>query len=98
MVRYNISKDGRVLTIYESYKTPKKEMYSILDKIRFDEGMKPIFERSNFSLKCEWIFHNFLYNIGILRDRTKDADLDNPCDRPEWVYKVCGILVWLFVK
>ena len=56
-----------------------------------------VFDRCLTSLKLEWICYNFLYMIGYERERTKDCDLDNPCDHPEWMYIVGGIAVWLFV-
>lgn len=73
-------------------------MRPILKDIRRDFGNETnVFERSIFSLKMEWICHNFLYNIGFERDRTKDVDLDNPADHPEWEYIVGGIFAWIFV-
>lgn len=86
------------LTVYDSYKVHKRDMRRILKTIRKEETIQTtVFLRSLFSLKMEWICHNFLYGIGYERDRTKDVDMDNPCDRPEWQYIVCGLLVWLFV-
>lgn len=86
-----------VVNIVDSYKVRKWNMRKVLKNIKAENHITVVFERSLFSLKMEWICHNFLYNIGYERDRTKDVDLDNPCDRPEWQYIVCGILVWLFV-
>lgn len=87
------------LTVYESYKVRKWNMRKVLRRIERDNVavQTSVFQRSFFSLKMEWICHNFLYNIGYERDRTGDVDMDNPCDRPEWQYIVCGLLVWLFV-
>lgn len=88
----------KCVTIFDSYKVRKWNMRKVLRGIK--EGSKDqtkVFERSLFSLKMEWICHNFLYFIGYERDRTRDTDLDNPCDRPEWEYVICGILVWIFV-
>lgn len=74
-------------------------MRPILKRIKEDNTGTPtaVFMRSFFSLKMEWICHNFLYGIGYKRNQTKDVDLDNPPDRPEWQYIVCGLLVWIFV-
>lgn len=87
------------LHIVDGYKIRKwnmrKELAAIKAKAR--PGTTIVFRRSMFSLKMEWICHNFGYFVGFQRARTKDPDLDNPCDRPEWQYIVCGILVWLFV-
>ena len=98
-MEYSVSKTN--LHIEDSYEVPKRYMRRTLREIREECRRKGIdtdvFKRSVFSLKMEWICHNFLYYAGIERERTKDTDLDNPCDRPEWQYIVCGILVWLFV-
>ena len=93
---YRITED--CLTVYDSYKVRKWNMRPVLRKIKQDT-IKPtnVFARSMFSLKMEWICHNFLYNIGYERERTKDTDFDNPCDRPEWQYCLCGILAWIVV-
>lgn len=96
-MQYTLSANN--LHIYNSYKVRKCKMRSELRGVEraATPGETFVFERSIFSLKMEWICHNFLYNVGYERDRTKDADLDNPCDRPEWQYIVCGLLVWIFV-
>ncbi len=73
----------------------RKELKQVKENAQPGETI--VFERSMFSLKMEWICHNFLYCIGYKREQTKDPDLNNPCDRPEWQYMVCGILVWIFV-
>ena len=88
------------LIIYDCYKTHKCRMRPILRAIRRTAlpGETQVFEhRSLFSMKMEWVCHKFLYRIGYERERTRDVDLDYPCDRPEWQYIVCGLLVWLFV-
>ena len=96
-VDYSLTYD--CLHIEDSYKVRKWNMRKTLKEIRDtpQPGQTIVFERCLTSLKLEWICHNFLYNIGYERERTKDVDLDNPCDRPEWEYIVCGILVWLVV-
>lgn len=97
VVRYDLTE--HCLTIYDAYKTHKRDMRPDLKGIRkATQGeTTSVWERSIFSLKMEWICHKFLYKIGYQRERTKNADLDNPCDRSEWKYIVCGLLVWPFV-
>ena len=86
------------LTIYNSYKVRKWDMRTVLKRIKEQNTIATtVFQRSIFSMKMEWICHNFLYEIGYVRERTKDVDLDNPPDHPEWQYIICGFLVWLFV-
>ena len=97
MVKYKFSPDGSVLTIYDSYKVPKADFQKTLNQIKALHGDKKIFERTDKSLKRELACHNFAYLVGYERERTKDADLHNPCDRPEWIYCVVGFLVWPFI-
>lgn len=96
-MEYTLTRNN--LHIVDSYRIRKLRMGKVLREIKASAhpGQTIVFRRSFFSLKLEWICHNFLYGIGYKRDRTKDTDLDNPCDRPEWQYIVCGLLVWLFV-
>lgn len=97
-MEYTLTKTN--LHIVDSYKVHKcamrKELINVRDSSSIEET--DVFERSLYSLKSEWICHNFLYMIGYQRERTKDADLDNPCDHPEWMYYVgrffVGLLVW----
>lgn len=97
MICYKLTEN--VLTIYDCYKTHKWNMRGELKRVKESAapGETKVFERSIFSLKIEWICHKFLYMINYKRGQTKDADLDNPSDRPEWMYIVCGLLVWIFV-
>lgn len=87
------------VTIFSSYNVRKCTMRRVLKAIRDVEGSKTnVFKfRSLFSLKMEWICHNFLFGIGYKRYRTIDCDLDTPADHPEWLYCLCGLLVWFFV-
>lgn len=98
-MEYELTKTN--LHIPNSYKVHKWDMRKELKEIAADANESDVhtdvFKRSFFSLKMEWIAHNFLYKIGYKRDQTRDVDLDNPCDHPEWLYIVCGILVWIFV-
>lgn len=96
MPKYIVGKTN--LKIYDSFRVQKCDMRSVLERIKAENTKETtVFNRSFFSLQMEWICHNFLYGIGYERKRTKDVDLDNPSDRPEWVYCICGMLVWLFV-
>lgn len=99
MVKYKFSQDGEVLTIYDSYATPKNKFNKELNQIRAIHSSQPIFNRSNCSLSREWCTHNFLYMIGVCKDRTKDTDFDYPLP---WymaiAYFICGIICWPFIK
>lgn len=87
-----------VLTIYDSYKVRKWNMCRVLRRIKCKNTLSTtVFQRSFFSMKMEWICHNFLHQFGYEPERTRDVDLDNPTDRPEWEYIFFGLLVWIFV-
>ena len=98
MINYKFSNDGSTLTLYDSYTVSKSNFQKTLNQIKALHGNMPIFQRTDKSLKYEWAVHNFLYMIGYEKERTKDCVLDNPCDKPEWVYCVLGWLVWIFIK
>ena len=96
-MEYTLTRNN--LHIVDSYKIRKWNMRKELKKVK--DAAKPgqtiVFRRCLCSLKLEWICHNFLYEIGYERERTKDADLDNPCDHPEWEYILGGLLAWILV-
>lgn len=95
-IDYNVT--YHCVHINDSYKVRKWNMRKVLKDIKAKhESETIVFQRSMFSLKMEWIAHNFLYNVGYKREQVGNVDLDNPCDRPEWLYIVCGLLTWIFV-
>lgn len=95
-MKYTITADN--LHIVDSWKVSKKDMDSVLSKIWNKHPNSRVWKRTPFSLRMEWVCHNFLFSIGYKRARTTDVDLDYPADRPEWLYNACGILCWIFVK
>lgn len=98
MVKYKFNTDGTVLTIYDSAFVPKADFQKTLNQIKALHKNQPIFQRTDKSLKKEWATHNFCYMIGYKRSQTKDCDFDLPCDKPEWLYRLIGTLVWPFIK
>lgn len=86
--------------IEDSYAVRGRDFGSVLSEIEEKEGKRTVvFEnRSMFSLKMEWAVHNFLYKINYKRPQTKDVDLDDPSDHPEWLYEILGCLVWIFIR
>lgn len=96
-INYIITENN--LHIVDSYKVSKREMRIKLGVIFLDSrsAKSNIWQRSPFGLYMEWVCHNFLYSIGYKRERTKDVDLNTDC-KIEWLYKILGILVWIFVK
>ena len=84
--------------IEDSYKISKHSFEAVLATKQDAEAQEVKAHRSAYSLKMEWATHNALYALGIARERTKDCDLDYPCDKPAWLYCIIGSLVWLFIK
>lgn len=95
-MKYIITKHN--LHIEDSYKLKKKEIKSTLEEIKSINSDSLIWERSMFSLVMETVAHKVLYKLGLWKNRTKDVDLDNPCDKPEWLYIIIGILTWIFIR
>lgn len=94
MVYYQITEN--VLTIFDGHAVSKLAYGKELRRIRESSPASQVWRRCIFSLNMEWVFHSFLYELGIERERTKDVDLDYPCDQPEWLYCILGLLVWPF--
>ena len=85
--------------VNDSYKIRRCRIFSSLNEIEKASGTRTsVFDsRSHFSLGMEWTVHNVLYRLGIKRAQTKDADMDLPCDKPEWLYEMLGVLCWIFL-
>ena len=91
------------LRIVDSYDVKKCDFDIFLDGIKLNEenigNSSKVWERSRFSLKTEWACHNFLYNIGFKRNRTKDVDLNFPQKLYEKIiYPIAGVIFWVFIK
>ena len=87
---YTITDDN--LHIVDSWKVRQWRMRRVLRTIKEDAapGATLVFNRSLFSLKCEWICHNVGFFAGIRPDETKDVDLNYPC-KIEWLYIAGGV-------
>lgn len=92
MIYYKITDTN--LHIYDSHTVGKFNMMGCLKDIKKQHPESHVFDRCLSSLYLEWICHNFLYEIGYQRERTGSVDLDTPCDHPEWMYIVGGMIVW----
>lgn len=85
------------LHIEDSWQVSKRVMDSHLNLFKQRHPDSGVWQRSMFSLKMEWAVHNALYALGLFRNHTKDVDLNYP-NKWEWLYKIIGVLVWLFVR
>lgn len=95
------------ITIRDGWKMGKADMYDALadildtDLIANDwnwDKVSDVWKRSMRSMKAEWMVHNFLYTHGWFTERTKDVDLDYPCDKPEWLYMAAAFAVSPWVR
>ena len=95
---YNIS--DNCLTIYDSYSVHKNNIYDILKSFyRLYPSNNVLSNRSMYSLWCEWVVHNFLYNIKIQPHRTSNVDFEYPIKwYYEVLYNILGPIFWLFIK
>ena len=96
-MRYKIL-DNRI-KILDSYMMSESEFYSALDEIQNLYPDHVAFKRTRRSMYLEWRAHNFLYWMGIKKDKTADVDLEYP---QGWfkkiAYGILGILGKIFFK
>ena len=96
-MRYKIL-DNRI-KILDSYMMSEAEFYSALDEIQKLYPDHVAFKRTRKSMYLEWRAHNFLYWIGIRKDKTADVDLEYP---QGWfkklIYGILGVLGKIFFK
>lgn len=85
------------LHIFNSYRTPKRYMRTILVDIRGYRPNSGVWSRSLGSLVAEWKAHNVCYKLGILRSCTGDVDLDTgePCWRLLAYRVVATLFGWI---
>lgn len=96
-IEYKLEKNN--IHVVDSYKVPKKKIKPFLTELRKRHEHVVLENRSDCSLKSEWVTHTFLYNLKIRRSSTKDVDLNYP---QKWYVKigyiVVGILGLIFTK
>lgn len=63
----------------------KRDMRTLLERTKTIYPECAVFNRSYFSLMCEWKAHNRLYKLGMWKSHTKDVDLEYP---QKWYYKI----------
>lgn len=87
------------INIKNSCEISKKSFQNIINEMR-SKFVNPVLQnRSDYSLKMEWAVHNFLYNLGIQKSRTKDVDLNYPQNwREKLLYNVLGPIAWLLIR
>lgn len=96
-VLYNYQYYPNNVHIENSCNVKKKYFESTLTWIQEKHPDLGVWKRSIKSLKREWATHNFLYSIGLWKNRTKDVDLNYP-NKWSWLYNIVGSIVILFIK
>jgi hypothetical protein len=87
------------ISIKNSCEISKKSFQNIINEMRSKFVNSVLQNRSDYSLKMEWAVHNFLYNLGIQKSRTKDIDLNYPQKCYEkLLYNVFGPIAWLLIR
>ena len=84
------------LQICDSYRYSKHDMISSLNLIKARYPNSDIWQRSMSSLRAEWIVHNALYRLHIMRSHTCDVDLNYP-NRFTWAYALLAPLARLII-
>ena len=84
--------------IPESYKVSKRDFECRLAALTDADALEVKAHRSMRSMCREWACHNFLYNLGILRDHTESVDINWP---QKWYVRAAYFLLgWckIFIK
>lgn len=96
-MRYKILENR--IKLIDSYMMSKNEFIAALDEIQKLYPSHIAFKRSRRSMILEWEAHNFLYWLGIKKDKTADVDLEYP---QTWLkrlgYGFLGVLGKIFNK
>lgn len=86
--------------ITDSYKVSKKDMLSIIRELRkvYPDNIV-LKNRTDKSLKREWLVHNLLYKLNYQVKRTKDVGLDYPQSKKYKIgYRILGALAALILR
>ena len=87
------------IKVFDSYKVSKKEFKPFIDELRKEYQVTVLEKRSDCSFTNEWACHNFLYDLHIAREHTKDIDMQYPLTWWEKiVYPLFGWFCKIFIK
>ena len=82
-----------------TYTMPDEEFGRAIDEIQKLYPDHVAFKRTIRSMYLEWMAHNFLFRMGIRKDKAADVDLEYP---QSWFkrlgYGILGILGKIFIK
>ena len=95
--KFNIKKER--LTIFDVTNILKADASELIKKVREQHPSYPVFIRTDESLYNEFCVHKWLYNIGIMKEKTKDAGMQYPLSKfVEFLYSILGPISRLFIK
>lgn len=90
---FNIKYFKQCTVVYDCYKLSNKKINNISKEIvKQRKERKLLLTRTEKSYACEIKAHKRAYLLGIKRDHSKDADLEeNMCKSKEILYKIFGV-------
>lgn len=86
--------DANSIKIEDAYTISHKEFKSVLNRLKC-AFTSNVFNRSVWSLCCEWSVYNVSYKLGLFRSRTKDVDLRQE-RKNEWLFIILGTILYPF--
>lgn len=90
---------GNRIKILDSYMMSEAEFSEALDEIQKLYPEHVAFKRTRRSMYLEWMAHNFLFRMGIKKDKAADVDLEYP---QSWFkrlgYGILGTIERIFFK
>ncbi len=89
---YASTRNNGKIHIADSFKALKNDIFDIIKELREKYPNNEVLNnRTDESLRWEWLAHNLLYKLRLFRNRTKDLGLEYP--QSKWLqfwYKVIG--------
>ena len=83
------------LQVKDSWEVSKKDFDKVIDELLCIDILK----RTRKSLKYEWAVHNFLYNLGVKKDKTGSVDFDFVQSKwDKFRYGLVGWIALIFIK
>ena len=82
-----------------SWTVSKHAFREILEEVaNYNPDCLVFIHRPICELTKEWATHNALYDLGLFKSRTRDTDLNYPCNiLARIAYLIVGTIVWPFI-
>ena len=97
---YASTRDNGKIHITDSFKALKDDILDIIKELREKYPINEVLNnRTDESLRWEWLAHNLLYKLGLFKARTKDLGLEFPQSKLlQFCYKILGKIAELILK